>query len=1069
MEYHTTTGSLNIVGSISHFFTVHRPLSVLLLVVTIVFGLMSFFLTPKQYNPEIVRPAFSVSIDYSGATQKEAIDKVTYELVEKVLAVPGVDDVFTTVVDGAKIQTTVIFEVGYDATTAKVNLLSQIQQHEYFARGFITAPNILEINPETIPVLQIVFSSNTIGIQEVRKRVIELSHAISGVLDVSAVDVIGGYEPTVQIQLHPEKMQIHQVPLSQVLQTLTSGQSRLASEGFHTTSQSVSFVYDGQVKTLTDIGMLPINSEIRIRDIATVFSGATKDRGYVLQTNNENQPSSEVVVLAVSKVEGSSAPTVTTAVKEKIQTLFDTEVITNMEYQVVHDDGVTASHEISGLTKNLITSIVIVVVVLLLFLSFRASMVVFVAIPVTLLIVFGIGYLFGQTINRITLFALILSLGLLVDSAIVVVENIHKHLHKVSKQTAFATREIIIAGAVHEIGIGLFLSAVTSVIVFLPMLYITGMMGPYMGPIAFFVPVALVVSLLVAIVVTPFVASHLLSVSEKRNPVSVWVDKRMQKVIVYYQKILHKILYSAQLQKIILLGALGVFLLSLLLPLTGLVHFQMLPRADRDQVYVYIDAPVDTQTEMTKDITQKVSQLFISSPEVTSVEQYVAQAPPLDFNGMFKGVQNRTRPYQATLRVNFTPAHTRSLSSSELATQFRANIVSEYPEYLPVIRIMEEPPGPPVRATVVAKISSKDSQVQDEFAQKLQDYFVAQNNSIDVYNSTDDPVGRVVYSFNVDKAQAYGVHSADVQQVLATLSGSLFATEYLSSGNNEFTPILLSFPAEYTDAPSDINQLTVPAKDGLFIPLTSVLDVSYEPQPPAVYFDRVTPVTYVTAEVQNTPVIYVVIRTIYDLVSENIAGYTVTHWGLFSLDIKDSNGTTITVQWGGEWEMTLENFRDLGIAMGVALLLVYSVLVAQYNSFSKPAYILVTVPLGLVGILWGFLLLDTVWGITLTATALIGFIALIGLVVNNAIIFLEYVEQAQLKGKTLEEALLAAGSARLRPIFLTSLTTILGSLTIVNDPVWSGLAWAIIFGLSLSTILTLLMYPTLLIFFQKKE
>jgi multidrug efflux pump subunit AcrB len=1063
-----TKHSLNIVGSISHFFTVNRPLSALLLLVTIVFGLMAFFLTPKQYNPEIVRPAFSISINYIGATQEEAINRVVYELVEKIITVPGVDDVFTTVTDDAHIQATVIFEVGYDATRAKVDLLSQIQQHEYLARGFIASPEIIEINPETIPVLQIVFASTDVAIQEVRKDVVALSHTLSDVHGVSAVEVIGGYQPTVQIQLHPEVMNAQNISFSQVLQALNQGQSRFVSSGFRTNNQTVSFVFDGRADTITDIGMLPVFGELRIQDVATVYKGASKKRGYVLY-ETATQDSAEVVVLAVSKVEGSSAPEVTNAVKDAVKYLVQEDPYRHLDYRVVHDDGVTASDEIFGLTKNLITSIAIVVLVLLLFLSFRASVVVFVAIPVTLLIVFGVGYLFGQTINRITLFALILSLGLLVDSAIVVVENIHEHLRRVSKETASATREIIIAGAVHEIGVGLLLSAVTSVIVFLPMRYITGMMGPYMGPIAFFVPTALIVSLLVAIIVTPFVASHILRVSENKNPLSVWVDKGMQKLTLLYQVILRKILYTPVLQKHILLGALGVFFISLLLPITGLVHFQMLPRADRDQLYVYIDAPVDTQTEYTKIIAQDISKLLTDDPEVTSIQQYIAQAPALDFNGMFKGAQNRIYPYQATLRVNITSSDERSDSSSDITARLREKVALEYPGYASWVRFMQEPPGPPVMATVVAKVSSKDSQAQEEFAQTLYSYFVDDEDVIDVYTSTDTKAGRVVYAMNYDKAQIYGVRSYDVQQVLEALSGATFATEYSASDTGEFTPILISFPSSYTDAPSDISQLQVPSLNGSFIPLTSVLDVSYEARPSSIYFEHATPMTYVTAEVQNKPVIYVVVSTIYNLISGNISQYTVTRWGLFSVDIIDADGTEISLHWGGEWEMTLENFRDLGIAMGVALLLVYAVLVAQYNSFSKPAYILVTIPLGLVGILWGFLFLDTFFGVMLTATALIGFIALIGLVVNNAIIFLEYVEQSQAKGRTLEEALLAAGSARLRPIFLTSLTTILGSLTIVNDPVWSGLAWAIIFGLSLSTVLTLLMYPTLLVFFQSRE
>ena len=1063
-----STDSLNIVGRISHFFTANRPLSTLLLVVTIIFGLISFFLTPKQYNPEIVRPAFSISINYIGATQKGAIDKVVYELVEKIVTVPGVDDVLTTVTDDVHIQTTVIFEVGYDATKAKVDLLSQIQQHKYLARGFIEVPDIIEINPETIPVLQVVFTSTSEDIQKVRKDVTALSHTLIDIQGVSSVDVIGGYEPTVQIQLQPEAMNAQHISLTQVIQALNQGQSRFVSNGFRTKKHTVSFVYDGRAQTIVDIGMLPVTDEIRIQDIATVYEGASKNRGYVFY-ETDTQDASEVVLLAVSKVEGSSAPKVTALVKNTIQTLLQEDKYKHLDYEVVHDDGVTASNEIFGLTKNLITSIAIVVSVLLLFLSFRAAMVVFVAIPVTLLIVFGIGYLFGQTINRITLFALILSLGLLVDSAIVVVENIHEHLRRVSRETVAATREIIIAGAVNEIGIGLLLSTVTSVIVFLPMRYITGMMGPYMGPIAFFVPTALIVSLLVAIVVTPFVASHLLIGSQKKNSLSAWVDKGMKKIIAWYQTLLRKILYTRALQKQILLAAVVISLFSLILPLSGLVHFQMLPRADRDQLYVYIDAPVDTHTEYTKSITQDVAKILTADSEVVSVQEYIAKAPAVDFNGMFKMVQNRVYPYQATLRVNLTPPHKRSVSSSDITARLRKKVATTYPEYTTMVRFMEEPPGPPVIATVVAKVSSKDSQAQEKFAQTLYKYFVDDEDVIDIHTSTDASVGRVMYKLNHDKARAYGVNSYDVQRILGVLSGTFFATEYVASNAGEFTPILLSYSSSYTNAPSDITHLHVLSADGSSVPLTSVLDVSYQARPSAVYFEQVTPLTYVTAEVQNKPVIYIVIRTMYHLISGDIPGYEVTHWNLFSLDIRDANGTDISLKWGGEWEMTLENFRDLGIAMGVALLLVYAVLVAQYNSFSKPAYILVTVPLGLVGILWGFLFLDTFFGVFLTATALIGFIALIGLVVNNAIIFLEYVEQSQAKGCTLQEALLAAGSARLRPILLTSLTTILGSLTIVNDPVWSGLAWAIIFGLSLSTVLTLIMYPTLLVFFHKKE
>ncbi len=1063
-----STHTLNIIGRVSHFFASHGPLSVLILMTAVLFGFIAFVVTPKQYNPEIVRPAFALSMSYQGATQEEAIDRVVYELLEKIVTVPGVEDVYTTVTDEARIQTTVIFEVGYDTTQAKVDLLAQIQQHRYLARGFISEPNVIEINPETIPVLQVAFSSPTLAGNELRRKVQRLAQSITGISSVSGVEVLGSYDPAVIVFLNPSKMGEYGITQEMILRTVQQSQVRFVGQGFSGAARSVSFVFDGRADSVSDIAQLQITPELQLRDIASVFMGAASSRSYVFYSEKE-QETAEVVMLSVAKVEGSSAPEVTRAARSKIDTLLQTDEFADIQYSVVSDDGVVANQEVMGLTKNLITSVVIVVMVLLLFLSFRASAVVFVAIPLTLLIVFGIGYLFDQTINRITLFALILSLGLLVDSAIVVVENIYTHLRRVSAETFAATRQLVVAGAVNEIGVGILLSTVTSVIVFLPMRYITGMMGPYMGPIAFFVPVALLVSLLVAIVVTPFVATYVLKVSETKNPLSQFVDRGMRRITRYYRRLLTYILYNSRVQKYLLLGALGMFILSLLLPLTGLVHFQMLPRADRDQFYLYIDAPVNTSIPKTRAIAQEVTLLLMDDPDVRSVQQFVAQAPIVDFNGMFKGAQNRNQPSQATLRVNLTPNGFRSRSSTDVVTDLRKRVWEVYPDYAPMLRFMEEPPGPPVKATFVAKVSAESVQGARQLAYEVFNMLPKVQGVVDRYIEEDAPVERVVYTLNQARARAYGVSAQEVKTALQLINGPLTATEYISSDAGEFTPVLLEFSQENVDAPSDIAYLSVSAQNGEKIPLLSLLDVSYEQRPSFVSFDGNTPVVYVTGEAQGHPIVYVVLESMSKLLRGNLSDYTVTNWNLFSMNLENAEGEEFTIQWGGEWEMTLENFRDLGIAMGVALLLVYAVLVAQYNSFSKPAYILVTVPLGLIGILWGFFFMETFFGVTLTATALIGFIALIGLVVNNAIIYLEYVQQREGAGVALREALIEAGSARLRPIFLTSLTTILGSLTIAGDPVWSGLAWAIVFGLSLSTILTLVIYPTLLVYFYPNK
>lgn len=1057
--------SENIVGHISHFFTVNRPLSILVLVVILLFGALSFWVLPKQYNPEIMRPAFSISLQYQGATTQAATDRVVYELVEKIKTVPGVEDVLTTVTDGATINTTVIFAVGYDATKAKVDLLAQLQQHRYLVRGYTTEPQVMEINPETIPVLHIVFSSASLTIEELRERVVILSHRLTGITGVSELSVEGGYAPALVIELDSQKLTAANLSVSQVEQVLTQSQLRSVAQGVRQSPYQLEMVFDGQAVTPEAVGLLSVGEGVLLRDVASVYIGVSGSRSYVLYQDQDQI--GEVVTLSVAKVEGSSAPVVTTAVLQALRAQLETEQFSMIDYVVVGDDGATAAAEIGGLLGNLVTSIAIVAVVLLLFLSARAALVVLIAIPTTLLIVFGLGLLFDQTINRITLFALILSLGLLVDSAIVVVENIYSHLREWCRAPRGIKREQAVAGAVHEIGVGLILSTVTSVIVFLPMLYITGMMGPYMGPIAFFVPVALIVSLLVAVVVVPFIAAHILDPDEQPNRVTLVTALMMTKLTSRYEQFLKYIFSKRQRQGRLLGGVIGLFLISLILPATGLVHFQMLPKADRDQFYVYIDAPVGTDSETVKKQSTAVSALIIEDADVVSIQQFIATAPMLDFNGMFKGAPQRTKVHQATLRVNLTASAKRARSSTEIVNAIRARVAGATVSTNLQVRFMEEPPGPPVQATLVAKFVHSSAMVRDAAANSFATYLATIDGVVDIDTSTDVPISRTVYTYDHTAGAALGVTAESVQQALALLGEPQVVGEYLTSPSAEYAPMILSVPATARQTPADIAGLSVVSQTGTMVPLSSVVITDTQLRPSSVTLEDTSLLTYVTAEIEHRSIVYVTIEIITDLMAGRLPGYTVMSWNLFGLTLATPTGDILTLAWGGEWEMTLENFRDLGIAMGVALVLVYAVLAAQYQRFAVPGYILVTVPLALIGILWGFFILDTLFGIYLTATALIGFIALIGIVVNNAIIYLEYVERSVATGLSYTESLLAAGSARLRPIILTSLTTVLGSLTIAGDPVWSGLAWAIVFGLSLSAILTLIVYPTLLVYFGK--
>ncbi|NBD73803.1 hypothetical protein GVX82_02055 [Patescibacteria group bacterium] len=1050
----------SVLGAVSRFFAERRPLSYLVLAGALVGGLAAFALTPKQYNPEITRPAFVVALDYPGATTAGATERVVHELVEKVQTVPGVDEVTTEVEDGAHIAATVLFAVGWDPTAAKADLRAQLEGHSYLARGFIEEPTITEINPETIPVLRITATSSRLAPEAVRAHVVDLARRVAEVPGVSNTEVVGGWTPQLVVAVDPGRLAAAEVSIAELRQALVASQHRQVTSGVSADPYTIPLVIDGRAKDPSSVGMLPVAEGVRVRDVARVSRGSAGQRGYLL--THQGTSSREAVMLTVAKVEGASAPAVSRAVAEHLTRVQATDpALSSLDLSIVGDTGATAREAIGGLTRALLTSVAIVSLVLMLFLSLRAAGVVFVAIPLTLLVVFGLGYLAGETINRITLFALILSLGLLVDAAIVVTENVHRWLEH-ARDEGRGPRTDRVARAVGEVGVGLILSTLTSVIVFLPMNFITGMMGPYMGPISFFVPAALLVAFVVSVTVIPFLASLVLTGTERPMALQRMVGRGMTALVRYHRTLLAWVLARRQRAARVLWGALGLFLVSLVLPAAALVHFQMLPKADRDQFYLYLDAPRGTHVEETRRVTERIVATLLDDPAVRSAQSSIGQAPVPDFTGLFRGVTSRTEPHQATVRVNLTQASARSESSSELVRTLRAEVAAAHPRKAAWVRLVEEPPGPPVRATLVAKFIGSDPDARTLAARAFAAEAAATPGVVDLDTTLTEPVGRVVYRIDHDARAALGVPASAVAASLALIAGPVEVVEHLGAEAGEYTPLLLTLPTAARDAPIDLAQQTVTAPDGTVVPLAALVERSHERVPETAVLTDVRRVTYVTAEVEERPIIYVVLELIWRMSREGLGAMALAGGGPFTLELTDDEGRTVELAWGGEWEMTLENFRDLGIAMGVALLLVFAILVAKYNTYRAPAFILITVPVGLVGILWGFLVLDQVFGVYLTATALIGFIALIGIVVNNAIIYLEYVADEERRGVTYHEALLNAGSARLRPILLTSLTTVLGSLTIASDPVWSGLAWAIVFGLSFSTVLTLFIYPILL-------
>ncbi len=1056
----------NLTAKIVRTFTFNKALSYIILSAVILFGTLAYVYTPKQYNPEITRPAFSITIEYPGARAEEVEEFITKEIVERINDIRGVDEINAMSYDGGKSVVYVIFDVGENTEEAKVKLYTKISRSVNLPYEKIKEPVILDISPDDVPIVGVAFYSYQMNINEVRSRVYEILKEIRKVPGVANLNVHGGNKRALLVKVDPESLWERNLSIQSVIQSIQKSNTKQIAGSIRDDYEYIELEVDGTVKNSDDARRIQIAPNIELQDVATVEDSWTKKTSFTSlfdKTDGEKQ----VVYLSIAKRQGANAPSVSKSVIEKINRVVSgNEEYKHIQYEIVRNDGLVAQKEINGLALNLITSIVIVGVILVLFLSYRPAIVVMTAIPLTLFLVFFVTIFSDQTINRITLFALILSLGLLVDSATVVVENIYRHI----KSTDNSQHAII--HAVQQVGVGLILSTVTSVVVFLPVSQITGMMGPYMGPLAFFVPLALIMSLIVAFVITPFLSkiffqSKLSPEKQKSGLLSYHFEILANK----YGELLKYILYKKKVQKSVIIIAILALLSSFALPVFGLVKFQMLPKADRNQFYIYIDAPDGTDVLETKKISNKISNEIIKNEYVKSVQSFVGEPPITDFNGMFKNVMNRKNTNNATLKVNLQDKELRKPPSSTIASNTRKIIKKiNLPENTS-IKIIEDPPGPPVSAAFVAKVFGKNTETRERLAIQIKKTADSIYGMTDLDTSIPEASPKLTLNINPEKALQYGVKTEDISNTINALFGPITISQYHAYDLSEYAPIQISLPYDDIKTVSSIERISIMSSSGSLVPLSSVSDYSWKRTYPPITTEKLEEVTYVTGEMDNRPVVYSVIDMIKSMKSYSDDYGKITDWNLWGMTYTKNNGDVYEIKWGGEWEMTLENFRDLGIAMIVALFLVYGILVAQYGSFRVPGLIMTTVPFGLVGILPGFFVLGKISDITLTATALIGFIALIGIVVNNAILYLEYFEEIKQDSPEIsdEDALIESGKVRLRPIMLTSLTTVLSSITIASDPVWSGLAWSIIFGLSLSTVLTLIIFPTLYILTNKTK
>ena len=1078
---------MNWTGKLAKFFVENGKLSLLLLLALFAWGTLSFISTPKQYNPKITAPAFQIIVEYPGASKKQTLEEVTKPLENILADIPEVEDIFSVTRQGGISILNVNFYVGEDPDSAKITLNDRIQSKLDLAPRGIKHPMIKSIDPDDVAVLTIALTSEKYDSIKLRKFAFKLRDRLSIVKGTSNIDVIGGRRRELGIVIDPKKISGSFVSISNIEAALRKSNIYRQSGVIKTAGKFIPLEATGVVsreKDLEDIVVVTGDfGQMRIKDIATVKEQTREIEDHVRHVKKKGKrviTGKNIVLLSIAKLKGTNITMVTDRVVKTLEDLKKGFIPGEINAEVIVNEGDIAAAEIGGLVKNLATAIIIVVIVLLLFLNMRAAGLVAMAIPLTLASVFGLAFITGQNINRITLFALILSLGLLVDNATVVIENIVRRL---SFETRISKIEIII-NSVNEVGPALVMSTITTVLAFFPMFFVTGMMGPYMGPIPFFVPAALILSLLISFTINPWFASVVLKKETIKGKTILpgilakgaeYFNNFGSYIFESYHRFLHSLLINKK-KRIISLGVIGfVLVVSLLLPAVKLVKFRMLPKADRKQFFLYIDLPVGTPLEETYRVSKDYEKLLLDNRDIIMTQSYVGRPPILDFNALFKGVVFRKESHQATIRVGLTDPEERDIPSEDIVLKLRPGLISAAKKISPgkkvKLKLIEDPPGPPVLSTLLLRVQGYDEQL---IKSVIADITPEVNNVKEVVDTdTSIPEDSKTLQVKIDHflASQSRLSPKRIADTLKTLYSGKIVGIYHNQENIEQEYIVMRLGKKFRTHKSVLNKIYMYNDLGIKVALKDVVKIIETDTVKSLRRENRISTSYIYGDMGKRSVTYAAIDLLFFLKDYKLPDGKgrLINMSLFGADYKTSDGKNVRISLGGEWELTLEVFRDLGIAMGVAVFLIYFVLVGKFKSFKEPVIIMSTIPLSLIGVMPGFMVLGYTIRLYFSATSMIGVIALAGIAVNNSIILLEYLNAHKKEGKILEEAILDAAKTRFRPIMLTTVTTILGSFTIAGDPVWSGLAYAIILGLGVSSILTIIVFPVLYFMICGKE
>ena len=1037
------------------------PLSIL---ASLLLGFLAIVMLPREEEPQIKVPMIDVMVTMPGATPQEVQQRLTIPMEKLLYEIPGVEYIYSTSMAGQSLLI-VRFYVGEDLESSIVRLNQKLETNFDRIPHSVSQPLIKPHTIDDVPILALTFHGGGYDHFTLRRLAAQVDDSVKSIKDVAETKVIGGTRRQLTISFDPLKLASRNLTVAEIAPKIQQVNLQSHTGSLKSLDQEMLLQTGTFLASAAEIGRVVIGVHagvpVYLDEVAEIRDGPEEPDNYVLFGTGGTHQREAAVTLSLAKRPGANAVKVVHEVLAKVETLRGSLIPENLEVTVTRDYGETAAEKSNELLLHMGIAVFGVALLILFFLGWRESIVVMLAIPSTLALTLLVFYLYGYTLNRITLFALIFSIGILVDDAIVVVENIVRHLRLPENKGRPATEVAI--GAVIEVGNPTILATWAVIAAILPMAFVGGLMGPYMRPIPVGSSAAMVFSLFIAFTVTPWAAARLLR-SHAAGSGGHDHDKAPDD---WFTRIYHLVmdpLLAHAGWRLVFFGSITALLFAACsMVYFGLVKVKMLPFDNKSEFQVILDMPEGSTLEMTARVAMEMGDAVSEDPDVVNYQIYAGTASPYNFNGLVRHYFMRSGPNVADIQVNLKAKSERRLQSHDIAKRVRPDLAAIAKKYGAAVAVAEVPPGPPVLQTLVAEIYGSDEGDRQRLAAKVRKILEGTEGVVDVDWFQEAPRVRQVLTVDKEKAAVNGISEGQITRALEIAVQGLSLDLFHQPSDKEEINIVLELPAEDRARIETLLNLSLkpemnPAAP--LVPLRELVQISSQTLEQPLYRKNLKDVTYVTGDVAGA--VESPVYAIFDINSRlkelKAADYGGSDGGieLYNLNQPFADRQP-AMKWDGEWHITLEVFRDLGLAFCVVMILIYMLMVGWFKNYITPLVVMAAIPFSLIGILpahWGF-------GAFFTATSMIGFMAGAGIVVRNSIILVDFIELRVKAGHPLAKAVVDAGAIRFRPMLLTALAVVVGASVILADPIFQGLAISLMFGEIASLLVSRMAVPVM--------